>query len=65
MYYAEKVIDGRLHYRTTPDGFWQPLGPVKLTELLLEARARICQLEDDVSNAEHGVGLLEGDDDEA
>jgi hypothetical protein len=38
MYYAEKVINGLLHYRYTPDGEWLPMTAEQLTALLLEER---------------------------
>lgn len=34
MYYEEKVIDGRLCYRTTPDGAWVGLTQLELTQRL-------------------------------
>jgi hypothetical protein len=39
MYYAEKVIDGLLHYRYTPKGLWLPMTAKQLTALLMEERA--------------------------
>jgi hypothetical protein len=38
MYYEEKVIDGVLCYRTTPDGEWYQLSAQALTERLMNAR---------------------------
>lgn len=40
MYYEEAVIDGVLHYRTTPDGKWTPKTAAQLTELLIESRRK-------------------------
>ena len=38
MYYEEKIIDGRLHFRTTPDGEWRILSTTKavIVNLLME-----------------------------
>lgn len=38
MYYEEKVINGLLYYKTTPNGPWIQMSPERLTELLLAAR---------------------------
>lgn len=38
MYYEEKLIDGVLHWRGTPDGEWQPMSKERLTALVLELR---------------------------
>ena len=43
MYYEEAVIDGVLHYRTTPDEKWTPKTAAQLTELLIEARRKTQQ----------------------
>ncbi len=29
MYYDERIIDGQIHYRTTPSGQWKPLRGIK------------------------------------
>lgn len=34
MFYEEKVIDGVLHYRTSPDGDWRAKTAEQLTEML-------------------------------
>ena len=38
MYYEEKLIDGVLHWRGTPDGEWQTMSQERLTALVLELR---------------------------
>ena len=38
MYYEEKVINGVLHWRGTPEGQWIAKTAEQLTEMLLEAR---------------------------
>jgi len=38
MYYEERVIDGVLHYRTTPGQDWTKRTDVELTAMLIEAR---------------------------
>ena len=45
MYYEERVIDGILHSRGTPDSAFEPVSQRMLTQLLLAARGRISQLE--------------------
>ena len=45
MYYEEKIIDGVLHSRGTPDGKWEPVSVAVLTSMLLAARGRIDELE--------------------
>ena len=37
MYYEEKVIDGVLHYKTTPSGKWKPLSLEALTKRVINA----------------------------
>jgi hypothetical protein len=39
MYYAEKIIDGVLSYRTSPDDEWTPFTANQLTARLIEAGA--------------------------
>lgn len=50
MYHDEKVIDGVLHFRGTPDGPWHRYTAEQLTELVLKAQGRVnmltCKLED-------------------
>lgn len=38
MYYEEKVIDGVLHTRCTPNGEWTPCTAEQLTSMLMKAR---------------------------
>jgi len=45
MYYEERVIDGILQSRGTPDGEFQPVSQRQLTMLLLAARGRVKELE--------------------
>lgn len=40
MYYDEKMIDGILHWRGTPNGEWRPLTVEMLTRKLTESRAQ-------------------------
>ena len=37
MYYVEKVINGVLHYKTTPNGKWKPISVEELTKRVVEA----------------------------
>ena len=45
MYYTEKVINGVVHYKTSPSSPWRPLSAEALTERLREKEARIGNLE--------------------
>lgn len=36
MYYYELVINGVLHYRTTPRGKWKEMSPKALTQRILD-----------------------------
>ena len=38
MYYAEKIIDGILHFRITPNGEWKEFSKEKLTEKVTQLR---------------------------
>lgn len=38
MYYEEKIIDGVLHTRGTPNGEWIPCTVEQLTNMLMKAR---------------------------
>jgi len=39
MYYEEKMIDGVLHWRGTPDGEWTPVSSQELSKRLALAHA--------------------------
>lgn len=41
MFYEEKIIDGVLHWRVTPDGEWIQFTVQELTRLLVEARVKV------------------------
>lgn len=45
MYYEERVIDGILHSRTSPEGKFEPVSQETLTTLLLNARSQVRALE--------------------
>lgn len=55
MYYAEQVINGLLHYKTTPNGPWIQVSPERLTELLLEARKERMVFQEKVDNLSAAV----------
>ena len=38
MFYEESVIDGVLHFKTTPDGEWRPINAATLTGMLISCR---------------------------
>jgi hypothetical protein len=41
MYYAEKIIDGVLHYQTTPDGKWTPYTTQQLSTMVKTAETDV------------------------
>lgn len=43
MYYAEKVIDGVLHCKTTPNGKWKPLSLESLTRRVIMAEKSLSE----------------------
>lgn len=43
MYYAEKVIDGVLHYKTTPRGQWIPYTQEELSQMVIELKKALDQ----------------------
>lgn len=43
MHYEETVINGVMHYRTTPAGEWQPMDAARLTAMVLELRRQCGQ----------------------
>ena len=51
MYYEERIIDGILHSRSTPDGAFEPISQRMLTMLLTAARGRVKNLERDNRDA--------------
>lgn len=57
MYYQERVINGILHFRLTPDGEFREVSKEELTrrlerarELLYEANERIERFEDKINS---------------
>ena len=55
MYYAEKVINGLLYYKTTPNGPWVQMSPERLTEMLLEARKERMAFQEKMEGLEGAV----------
>ena len=45
MYYAEKIINGILNYRTSPRGLWKPLGLENLTNKITSLEHEIKKLQ--------------------
>lgn len=41
MYYAEKIINGILHCRHTPNGWWIELSKEKLTDKIVKMEASL------------------------
>lgn len=44
MYYEEQVIDGILHWRSTPDGKWEAFTAGQLTRKLMAAWEQLAKL---------------------
>ena len=44
MYYEEKVIEGVLHWRGSPDGEWTPISAEQLTTYLVKERSTCASL---------------------
>lgn len=44
MYYQEKVINGILHFKLSPDGEWKPLSVEQLTHTIVMQRQKYDQL---------------------
>jgi len=49
MYYEEKIIDGVLHFRTTPNGEWFFKTASQLTETITTLRAEVESLRKDAT----------------
>ncbi len=41
MYYAEKIINEVLHYKTHPRGKWKEMSPKKLTQMILDLQNKL------------------------
>lgn len=48
MYHEEEVIDGRLKWRSSPDGEWQEFTYEQMTERLIAAEHRAEALADEL-----------------
>jgi len=44
MYYKEKIINGILHYKTTPEGEWKEVSKETLSKRLQEAETKVLKL---------------------
>lgn len=44
MYYEEQIINGVVHFRTTPDGQFLPLSAVQLTMIIIQLRKQLDEL---------------------
>ena len=56
MYFEQKIIDGILCHRGTPDGDWVPYSPEDLTGMLEnyhKVRSGIMQVLDDAANYDY------------
>lgn len=49
MYRAEKMMDGVLHYKTTPDGDWTPYSIEDLSILVVRGRDYIMAKEKELA----------------
>ena len=52
MYYAEKIIDGELHFKTTPNGEWQPFSTKTLTVMIVSMRKELVHAEERIDRLE-------------
>lgn len=57
MYYEEKVIDGILCYRRTPDGEWVRMSQVAITEKFQREQFRRQQAESRLAAMEEAYGV--------
>jgi len=46
MYYEEQVIDGILHYKTTPNSKWESFSLTMLTNKYIQAQLQVIELND-------------------
>ena len=67
MYYIERIINGILCCKWTPDGEWQELSKEKLTEKILTLKAEIETIKAEIETIkaeqeikEHGTTMWEG-----
>jgi len=51
MYYVETMIDGILHYKTTPHGNWIPISIEVLSQRVVKAEKRVSLLKDQLQEA--------------
>jgi hypothetical protein len=51
MYYLEKVINGILMFKISPDGPWEMVHPQVLTQRLMEAEKKNRKLKTKIKNA--------------
>lgn len=61
MYYQEKLINGVMYYRTSPDGDWRQMSIEKLSRDYSEMKARIADLEESnrwMTSQLQGKGVL-------
>ena len=57
MYYAEELINGRLYFKTSPNGKWEEVGYEAVCKRLVEAEKKILDLTleiDDLIDEEYG-----------
>jgi len=57
MYYIERIINGILCCKWTPDGEWQELSKEKMTEKILALKAEIETLKAQQEIKEHGTTM--------
>lgn len=46
MYKQEKIIDGVLHYKNTPDGEWKEYSKEQLTERVIKYKNALTKIRD-------------------
>jgi len=57
MYYEERIIDGRLSYRTNPDGKWIPFSSFELTMRLIRVEHELRVLKQKPDSGQYELGV--------
>ena len=60
MYYEEKLIDGYMCYRTTPNGTWHPFALRELSLKYVQIKAELSKLIGVLAETEQRLNQLEG-----
>lgn len=58
MYYKEEIINGILHYKTTPNGEWQEVSKETLSIRTKEAETKVYELTQLIEKLNKVVALM-------